>query len=64
MVECNSIESTEDNSIDTSNLNDQQFRLHKIGEIEGYVIREIKERELMSKKLSHIFLFLMILINL
>ena len=64
MVECNSIESTEDNSIDTSNLNDQQFRLNKIGEIEGYVIREIKERELMSKKLSHIFLFLMILINL
>ena len=64
MVECNSIESTEDNSTDTSNLNDQQFRLNKIGEIEGYVIREIKERELMSKKLSHIFLFLMILINL
>ena len=48
-IECNSIEH---NSIDTSNLNNQQFRLNKISEIEDYFIAEIKERELMSKKLS------------
>ena len=52
MVECNSIESIEHNSIDTSNLNNQQFRLNEIGEIEDYFITEIKERELMSKKLD------------
>ena len=40
------------NSIDTSNLNNQQFRMNKISEIEDYFIAEIKERELMSKKLS------------
>ena len=40
------------NSIDTSNLNDQQFRMNKISEIEDYFIAEIKEIELMSKKLS------------
>ena len=52
-IECNSnepnfIESIERNSIDTSNLNNQQFRLYKISEIEDYFIAEIKERELMS----------------
>ena len=52
MVESNSIESIEHNSIDTSSLNNQQFRLNKINEIEDYFIAEIKERELMSKKLS------------
>ena len=46
-IECNSIE-----SIDTPNLNNQQFRLNKISEIEEYFIAKIKERELMSKKLS------------
>ena len=51
-IECNSIESIEYNSIDTSNLNNQQFWLNKISEIEDYFIAEIKERELMSKKLS------------
>ena len=50
-IECNSIESIEHNSVDTSNLNNQQFRLNKISEIEDYFITEIKERELMSKKL-------------
>ena len=49
MVECNSIEH---NSIDTSNLNNQQFRLNKISEIDDYFITEIKERELMGKKRS------------
>ena len=47
-----SIESIEHNSTDTSNLNNQQFRLNKIRVIEDYFIAEIKERELMSKKLS------------
>ena len=51
-IKYNSIESIEHNSIDTSNLNNQQFRLNKIREIEHYFITEIKERELMSKKLS------------
>ena len=37
----------------TSNLsNDQQFRLNKINEIRDYFVAEIKERELMSKRLS------------
>ena len=44
-IECNSVESTEHNSIDTSNLN-------KISEIEDYFVTEIKGRQLMSKKLS------------
>ena len=47
-IQCNSIESIEQNSIDTSNLKNQQFRLNKISEFEDY----FKERELMSKKLS------------
>ena len=51
-IECNSIESIEHNFIDTPNLNNQQVRLNKISEIEDYFIAEIKERELMSKKLS------------
>ena len=35
------------------NLNDhQQFRLNRINEIKDYFVTEIKERELMSKKLS------------
>ena len=52
MVESNSIESIEHNSIDTSNLNNQQFRLNKISEVEDYFIAEVKESESMSKKLS------------
>ena len=32
--------------------NDQHFRLNKINEIKGYFVGEIKERELMSKRLS------------
>ena len=35
------------------NLNDQQqFRLNKISEIKDYFIADIREREIMSKKLS------------
>ena len=57
-IECNSIKSIEQNSIDTSNLSNQQFRLNTISEIEDYFISEIKERELMSKKLSkYIYIF-------
>ena len=51
-IDCNSIESIEHNFIDTPNLNNQQFRLNKISEIEDYFIAKIRERELMSKKLS------------
>ena len=45
------------NSVETPNmylnLNDQQqFRLNKINEIKDYFVPEIKERELMSKRLS------------
>ena len=60
MADCNSIEY---NSIEHSSTkynspniypssNDQQFRLNKISEVRDYFIDEIKERELMSKKLS------------
>ena len=52
MVQISSAESIERNSIDTSNLNNQHFRLNKISKIEDYFIEEIRERELMSKKLS------------
>ena len=57
MVECNSIEynsieSIEHNFIDTSNLNNQQFRLNKRRKTEDYFVTDIKKRELMSKKLS------------
>ena len=52
MVEISSGESIECISIDTLNLNNQQFRLNKINEIENYFIAEIKEREIMSKRLS------------
>ena len=57
MVESNSIETIKHNSIDTSDLNNQQFRLNKITEIEDYFIAEIKERELMSKKISKFISF-------
>ena len=35
------------------NLNDQQqFRLNKINKVKDYFVAEIRERELMSKRLS------------
>ena len=55
-IECNSIE-----SIVTPNLNNQQFRLIEISEIKEYFIAEIKERELMSKKLSKYISFFLLL---
>ena len=51
-IEYNSTESIKHNSIDTSNLTNQQFKLNKISEIKDYFITEIEERELMSKNLS------------
>ena len=50
MVACNS----HDVSLSVyPNLNyQQQFRLNKINEIKNYFVAEIKERELMSKRLS------------
>ena len=33
-------------------LNDQQFRLNRINEIKDYFVAEIKERELIGKRLS------------
>ena len=38
-------------------LNDQQqFKVNKIHEIKDYLVAEIKERELMSKRLSKLLL--------
>ena len=48
MVECNLIEAPNI----YPNLYDQQFRLNKINEIKDSFIAEIKEGELMSKKLN------------
>ena len=45
-------------------LNDQEhFRLNKIIEIKDYFVAEIKETELMSKRLSKYMLLLTILIS-
>ena len=49
MTECSNIYP----NFNTVSLNDQQkFRLNKINEIKGYFVAEIKDRELMSKRLS------------
>ena len=48
MIECNSVE---------HNLNNQHFRLNKINEIKDYFIAEVKERELMTKRLAIYCLF-------
>ena len=54
MIECNSIEATNI----YPNLNDQQqFRLTKINQDKDYFTAEIKERELMSKRLSKYIAF-------
>ena len=53
MVECNSHETNNVYPyLNAIPLNDQQqFRLNKINEIKDYFVAEIKERELMSKRL-------------
>ena len=48
MVETNNIYP----NLRSTPLNDQQFRLNRINEIKHYFVAEIKERELMSKRLS------------
>ena len=48
MVECNFIEPPNINP----NLNDQQLRINKVNEFKDYFLAEIKEIELMSKRLS------------
>ena len=50
MAECNSHTVYPNLSVNTSN--EQQFRLKKINEIKDYFIADIKERELMSKRLT------------
>ena len=54
-IECNSVDAIKCNG--TSNLDNQQFRLNKVNEIKDYFIAEIKERKLMSKKLSKYIVF-------
>ena len=48
MSECNSFKVR---NIDP-NLNDQQFILNKINEVKDYITPEIKEGELISKRVS------------
>ena len=60
MDECNSTECNSINTIkcnEASNLDKQHFRLNKINEIKDYFLAEIKERKLMSKKLSKYMAF-------
>ena len=54
MAECNSIECNphETNNIYPNLHDQQQFRLNKTNEIKDYFVAKIKERELMSKRLS------------
>ena len=53
MAERNSIECNIYPNMNAVPLNDQQqFRLNKINEIKDYFVAEIRERELMSKRLS------------
>ena len=58
MVECDSHETPNVYPNLSVPLNDQQqFRLKKINEIKDYFVAEIKERELMSKRLSKYIAF-------
>ena len=53
MAECNSVEcSNTYTNLDVPLSDQQQFRLNKMNEIKHYFVAEIKERELMSKRLS------------
>ena len=47
MAECNLYP-----NLSAASSNEQEFRLNKINEIKDYFVAEIKERELMSKRLS------------
>ena len=48
-------------NVSPNTSDDQQFRLNKINEIRDYFVTEIKERELMSKRLSKYIAFFIIL---
>ena len=50
--------SIECNSVETSNMDNQRFRLNKINEIKYYFIAEVKERELKSERLSKYIAFI------
>ena len=50
-------DSAERNSVEKPNLDNQHFRPNKINEIKDYFIADIKERELMSKKLRKYIAF-------
>ena len=53
MAECSSnVTSNMYPNLSTAPPNEQEFRLNKINEIKDYFIAGIKERELMSKRLS------------
>ena len=58
MIECNSHKTHIYPNLNSVSLNDQQqFRLSKINEIKDYFVAQIKERELMSKRLSKYMAF-------
>ena len=52
-IECNSVEA----NLSGTPLSNQQVRLNKTNEIKHYFIAKIKERELMSKRLSKYIAF-------
>ena len=69
MDECNSIKngfhktSNMCPNLNTNISNEQQFRVNKINEIKDYFLVEIRERELISKKISKYIASLDIFIN-
>ena len=56
-IECNKASNLDVIPLSATPLDNQQFRLNKINETKDYFIDEIKERELMSKKLSKYIAF-------
>ena len=52
MDECNSVECNMYPHLSATPSSEKQVRLNKIDEIKDYFVAEIKERELMSKRLS------------
>ena len=46
--------------LSATSLNNQQFRLNRINEIKDYFVAEIKERELISKRLSKYIAFFLL----
>ena len=53
MTKCNSHETPDTYpNLNTTLSNEQQFRINKTNEIKNYFVAEIKDREVMSKRLS------------